>query len=67
MRKAIPEIEREMRANAVRAARIRAEGRPLFSKAGHGNGEVKESSRPGVRWEAYTGQTATKEAGRAEP
>ena len=30
MRKAIPEIEREMRANAVRAARIRAEGRPLF-------------------------------------
>ena len=30
MRKAIPEIEREMRANAARAARIRAEGRPLF-------------------------------------
>ena len=30
MRGAIPEIEREMRANAVRAARVRAEGRPLF-------------------------------------
>ena len=30
MRKAIPEIEREMRANAIRAAEIRAEGRPLF-------------------------------------
>ena len=34
MRKAIPKIEREMRANVVRAARVRAEGRPLF----HGKG-----------------------------
>ena len=34
MRKAIPEIEREMRANAIRAAQVRAEGRPLF----HGKG-----------------------------
>ena len=30
MRKAIPKIEREMLANVVRAARVRARGRPLF-------------------------------------